>query len=104
MNTTSFTNGLRRVATAEECSAHWSGAKNGKRFRCYLCGHRFQPGDGWRWQYAAGSHVLADGRKLGVVNFMVCDECDGPDVIQRWVQCNAEFLSDRFWALREDRP
>jgi hypothetical protein len=96
----SFTDGKRRVATEHNCVTRWGGESKGRRFRCYLCGHRFQPGDGWRWQYAAGQNVTEDGRKFGVTNFLVCDACDGPDVLDRWVKRNAEFLSDRFWALR----
>lgn len=86
----SFIDQMPRVATAEECQMNWGGAKKGERFRCYLCGHRFKPGDGWRWVYD-GTHI----------NFLTCSACDGPDVKERWHNINEEFYkSDKFWALR----
>lgn len=97
----SFTDQKQRIATAEECRADWGCAKNGERFRCYLCGHRFKPGDKWRWVYTAGRGFMTeDGRRFGVTNLMTCDDCDGDDVVDRWAARNAEFYSARFWALR----
>lgn len=98
-NDDTFTNGKRRVATAQDMQTKWG--LDGKSFHCYLCGHWFREGDGWRWQYAGGVRVKdEDGKTWGVTNFMVCDECDGPDVIDRWKKLNEEFLSPRFRALR----
>ena len=98
----SFTDGNRRVATEEDLAMSWGGEKKGKRFRCYLCGHRFRVGDGWRWQYAAGRKFVnpETGKTFGVFNFVVCDDCDGDDVLDRWVQRNVDYNSSRFWALR----
>jgi len=87
----SFTNQKPFVATAADCAAGWSGGKNGKYFRCYLCGHQFIPGDTVRWVFAAHQH-------LG--NFMVCVKCDGPDVLDRWVLHNQEFRQRFWWANR----
>jgi hypothetical protein len=99
-----FTDQKRHVATAADCGAAWGGEKNGARFRCYLCGHRFKPGDGFRWQATGGaSFTTHDGKKYGVFNCTVCDDCDGPDVIERWVERNREFnelMNTRFWALQ----
>lgn len=98
---TCFTDGKPRIATEADCKTAWGGHPNGARFRCYLCGHKFRPGDQWRWQYGSGRSVLApDGRTLGVMNFLVCKDCDGPDVLDRWVERNVEFMSGKFWALR----
>lgn len=96
----SFTDQRRRVATEEECRRSWAGEKDGKRFRCGLCAHRFKAGDGWRWVYTAGASFEIDGKKSGVCNFLTCDSCDGPDVIDRWLERHREFYSDRFWAIR----
>lgn len=97
----SFTDQKPRIATEEECRAPWGGEKHGKKFRCYLCGHRLIPGDAWRWVYGAGRKFETDdGRTFGVINLMVCAACDGPDVLDRWVDRNREFYSARFWALR----
>ena len=84
-----FTDQKRRIATEADCKARWGGEPNGARFRCYLCAHRFVPGDGWRWVYS-----------LKHMNFLTCDACDGDDVKERWAQRNAEFRADRFWALQ----
>lgn len=96
----SFTDQKRWVVTEEDCKRSWSGAKNGAYFRCYLCGHKFQPGEGCRWVYSAARGFKSeDGKRFGVINFMTCDGCDGEDVLDRWVQRNEEFNSPRFWAL-----
>jgi len=98
---TTFTDQKRHVATEADCSTNWGGATRGARFRCYLCGHRFKPGDGFRWvATGARSYVADDGKKYGVFNFKTCDACDGPDVIDRWVERNREFYSAKFWALQ----
>lgn len=94
-----FTNQKRWVVTEHDCEMKWG--LDGDGFRCALCGHRFKPGDGARWIYAAGrTFKSAEGKTFGVCNFKTCDACDGPDVLDRWVARNVEFFSDRFWALR----
>lgn len=102
----SFTDGVRRLATPDDVGRRWSGGRSGENFRCYLCGHRFQLGDGWRWQYTGAFSFEHNGRKRGVSNFLVCDACDGPDVIERWAALHREFSSPKFWALhsRESTP
>lgn len=94
----SFTNQKRRTATGVDVKASWGGARPGMRFRCCLCGHKFAVGDGWRWVYC-GESAEIDGKKRGFPNFLTCDACDGPDVIQRWIDRWREFFSDRFWAM-----
>jgi len=84
----SFTDQKQRIATEEECKANWGGEKNGKRFRCYLCGHKFVVGDKWRWVY--------NNNPGGFGNFCVCDKCDGEDVVERWAEANKE-ARQRFW-------
>jgi hypothetical protein len=64
-----WTKNVPQIATKEHCSIPWNGGKNGKYFRCYLCGHKFVPGDNWRFIY--GKNVCR--------NIFVCRECDGPD-------------------------
>lgn len=91
MNTRSFTDQKRRIATEEECKLNWNGDPNGATFKCYMCGHKFKPGDGWRW-------ILCPE----VVNFMVCDSCDGDDVKTKFVAMKAEFNNERFWWFREN--
>lgn len=88
-----FTDQKRRVATAADLVAPWGGYRDGRRFRCYLCGHHFKEGDGYRWIYVC---------RAGCTNLIVCDACDGDDVVDRWVDRNAEFNSAKFWAFHEN--
>ncbi len=83
-----FTDQKQRIATEEDCDGPWGGEKHGKRFRCYLCGHKFVPGDKWRWVCAAASVAL--------YNLLVCEQCDGEDVLERWQRQNDE-ATQRFW-------
>ena len=83
----SFTDQKPRIATEKYCKAPWGGVENGELFRCYMCGHRFKPGDIFRWVSAV---------HLGTNNLVVCDKCDGPDILQRWVDRVKEY-EERFW-------
>lgn len=95
-----FTNGEQRVATEDDCKARWGLTAKPSNFRCYMCGHGFQVGDKWRWQYGCGRTFNHEGKVFGLTNFIVCDKCDGPDVLDRWVAIHEDFYSPRFWALR----
>jgi hypothetical protein len=95
----SFTNGKRWIATLSDVTTPWG--LDGKGFRCGLCGRHFKEGDGVRWQYGQGRTFEADdGKTYGVCNFKVCDNCDGPDVLDRWIALHKEFYAPKFWALR----
>lgn len=83
----SFIDQKPRVVTEKEYPGHWSGYKDGRRFRCYMCGHRFKIGDTFRW-------VM--GTKRGVVNLIVCDKCDSPDILDRWIERLKE-AEEKFW-------
>jgi len=85
----SFTDGKAQIATQEHCDLHWR--YRGEGFRCYLCGHKFAVGDGWRFVYA-NSTANAMG------NILVCAKCDGPDVLERYVAA-CEEARTRFWWL-----
>lgn len=80
----SFTDQKPRIATPKECGLPWNGHK--RNFRCYLCGHKFRPGDTWRWVFGTGTgHTPSPG------NFLTCADCDGPDVISRYAAMAAEW-------------
>lgn len=97
----SFTDGTRQIATAEDLARNWSGGKNGKNFRCGMCGHKFKLGEGWRFQISSNATFKdANGKSWGVKNLLVCDACDGPTLLGRWVAKHHEFHSDKFWSLR----
>lgn len=88
MTNDSFTNQKSRIATEQDCIDEWSGGKN--RFRCYLCGFKFEVGSVWRWVYAT---------KIEYFNFLTCEKCDGDDILERWVKHNKELDQKFWWAL-----
>jgi len=88
--TTSFVDQKPRVATEKDVQAKWGPRESGDGFRCYMCGHRFEVGDVWRWVYAVSRSCI---------NFLVCEKCDGENVLDRWVMQNEE-AGQRFWWLR----
>lgn len=93
-----FTDQKPRKATEDDLKAKWNGKGPGEDFRCGLCGYRFKLGDIWRW-VNSGRRNFKDGDKTwGVCNFMTCEDCDGDDVLDRWVQANEE-AHRRFWWL-----
>lgn len=81
----SFTDQKPRKATEEDLKAKWGGVPDGKLFRCYLCGHKFEIGDIWRWVHAKVFH-----------NFLVCEKCDGEDVLDKWNK-HIEELKTKYW-------
>lgn len=83
----SFTDQKPRIATEEDCKANWSGGTNGKYFRCKLCGHKFIPGDYYRWIYCGD---------IKLINIIVCKKCDDEDIKQKWKQAYEES-KERFW-------
>jgi len=95
---TSFTDQKQRLATEEDLQARWSGAGPGERFRCYLCGHKFQLGDLWRWVCSRNKTVSdINGFVWMMPNFLVCNDCDGDDVLDRWVELNQEYFQKFWW-------
>jgi len=92
----SFTDQKPHIATEETCQAPWGGHRDGSHFRCCLCGHRFKPGDTYRWQCGSGHTYEFEGRTYGTRNFLVCQSCDGDDVIGRWIEQLKDWMR-RFW-------
>lgn len=88
----SFTDQKPRIATEEDCNGNWGGNKNGERFRCFLCGYKFVIGDMWR--FVAATHK-------GYFNFLTCKDCDGSDVLERWVKHN-ETAAKIYWWIYND--
>lgn len=67
----SFTDQKPWVATAKDVKARW-----GSGFHCKLCGHKFKENDIVRFVF--GNH---SGHTCG--NLLVCQYCDGEDVLVR---------------------
>lgn len=84
----SFTDQEPRTATEADLNAPWSGGKRGEYFRCKLCGYRFQLGDYWRWIFIKG-----------YTNIIVCQKCDTPGVIEKWINVNKEWKH-----MKEESP
>lgn len=90
----SFTDQKPFVVTAELRKAPWRGYSDGRAFRCYLCGYPFVEGDTARWVFSP--------QKWG--NFFTCQDCDGPDVLDRWVRTNEDLERRCWWMHDEIRP
>lgn len=101
----SFTDQKPRMATEAECNACWGGFNKGLHFRCYLCGHKFQVGDQWRWVYSNGKCFVdpATYKKWGLGNLIVCGKCDGTndEVLDKWVKANIEARVRFWWLINE---
>lgn len=66
---THWVKGGIQIATEETCSLPWNCGEKGIYFRCHLCGHKFIPGDQWRFIFG----------KNKCMNILVCKDCDGSD-------------------------
>jgi len=85
----SFTDQKPRVVTEKHYPGNYGGYKDGRNFRCYMCGHYFKIGDIFR--------RVCPGNK-GVTSLLVCEKCDGPDIIDRWVK-RVNELKTKYWWL-----
>lgn len=82
--------------TEAHLKTNWSGYRDGRKFRCGLCGHRFQLGDTFRFVMA---NINGSPTKYG--NFFTCASCDGDDVLQRRAAMERE-AETRFWWFRQE--
>lgn len=92
----SFTDQKPWIVTKEDEKRPWSGYKDGRRFRCHMCGHRFKAGDTCRWVYANGKDSPCH-----YGNFFVCTECDGEDILER-AAAHEEFGKQAFWWMQRE--
>jgi hypothetical protein len=92
----SFTDGKPFVATEEDLKRPWMGGKRGEYFRCFLCGHRFVPGDVVRWQFTNDIPGAAG-------NPLVCKACDGTkdEVVAKWKAMHSEVNGRMWWFCRD---
>lgn len=94
----SFTNQKPQIATKEHLTANWGGGKPGDRFRCCICGYKFILGDYWRWVYT--NDIAGAGG-----NPLICQNCDGPDVRERWIEMYRVFreeITPKYWHFIPD--
>ena len=111
-----WTNGQPFIVTEAHMSMPWSGFRDGRMFRCHMCGEFFKPGDVARFVLCNG---VKEAREAGVRcgNVMVCSHllvdvapgqlitCDGPDIFQRIAE-HERIGKQRYWHLLdpEDCP
>lgn len=89
----------RNIADDTTCKARWGCGKPGVRFRCYLCGHKFQAGDGYV-MHVSPKH---DGQHLP--NFLSCDICRNEAVYSGGIEAvwskQVDEAKTRFWWMRD---
>jgi len=78
----SFTDQKPRIVKDEDLTSPWAGHTDGSHFYCGLCGHSFTIGDQWRWVYAG---------KMALPNFMICETCDGDNIVSKWETLHNEW-------------
>lgn len=87
----SFIDGKPQTVSEIDLKADWGGRSHKKfPFRCYMCGHKFQLGEYWRFIFT--NDIAGAGG-----NPIVCHSCDGDDVRERWKKLCDEFNGDKFW-------
>lgn len=89
----SFTDGKPWTVTEDDMKTRWGGIDaraERSRFRCLLCGHRFEVGDTARWVYLNSTPGVACG------NAFVCSACDGLDVVER-IKAHSQIGRQKFW-------
>lgn len=91
-----FTDGKPRIASEATLLLPFKGKRDGSKFRCRLCGHRFKVGDWWRFVLA---NIEGSPSRFG--NFITCQKCDGPDILERAGAQEAE-ARQRFWWWNSD--
>ncbi len=106
-----WTNGKPFIVTEAHMSMPWSGFRDGRMFRCHMCGEFFKPGDIARFVWC---NNVNEAREAGVHcgNVMVCSQprvdgapgplmtCDGPDIFQRLAE-HERIGEQRYWHLMD---
>ena len=82
--------------TEKHLKASWGGGKNGKYFKCYFCGYKFQLDDMFRCIYS--NHTKAYGNPL------VCEKCNdsNENLIEKWKKMHEIANSTMWWFCRND--
>jgi hypothetical protein len=83
-----------RPATAQDFLSRWSGFNDARMFRCHLCGKRFAEGDIFAIIFAPSP----------AGNALICERCDGPDVVERWLQRVRHIQAEAWWLWEHAFP
>lgn len=90
----SWTDGKPYLVMEDDLTRPWSGAKDGRNFRCQLCGRFFEVGD---------LLVFIFGSRSRAGNFLACSDETGPTHGDRETMLSLleadwqEVLRGRFW-------
>jgi len=93
MSKRDFTDQKPFVVTKGDLKRPWGRYRDGRYFRCGLCGRFFKEGDVIRWVYLGGT-----GFKYG--NKFVCENCDCKDVVKKFLDLQEEWeemSNGKFW-------
>ncbi len=63
-----------------------------KELRCYMCGHTFKSGE----QVSLLNNNSWTDRPTGFFNPLICDNCDGEDVLNKWAE-RCKEAKKKFW-------
>jgi len=90
-----FTNQKPFIVEEKHLTLPWNGGKNGKYFRCGLCGDKFITGDIIRWVYT--NDVQGAGG-----NPFVCERCDGTreEILKKLLELKKEYNDPKFWRFK----
>lgn len=88
----SFTDGKPRIATAQDVAMPWLGYRDGRCFRCNLCGEFILIGHSWQLVWTNGA--VRTGNFLA---HATC--CDGGDPIAKMKALEDEGFK-RFWFMQ----
>ena len=96
-----FLNQQPFTVTEEDLCRNWGGYRDGRKFRCAWCGHRFRAGDVARWVFTNSER----DRKGVSGNPFICQNCDGPhdEILDRLAALVREANGQRFWWARKKR-
>lgn len=84
---------FQKVVTEKTIAAYKrKGETSRNSCRCYLCGHAFKVGE---IMSLANGNSTPDKRSLH--NFLVCEACDGEDVLDRWIEHCKEGVKKYWW-------
>lgn len=85
------------IVTKKDETLNWSGCRDGKYFRCHLCGDYLKEGMVARFVFLNKK----DKHIKGLGNVFVCGSCDGTDVWDR-LKAHAEGAKAYWWLRDQD--
>ena len=82
--------------------------KDHDRFRCNLCGHKFEIGDIFSTIYGQGKTIQDfNGKTFGISNPTICKECDDKFhndedlILEEWLQMHRDVYCGKYWSFAQ---